>query len=328
MTLEDSLFQAILAQPDDDAPRLVYADWLEEHATAPAELAHAEMIRVQCRLALLAADHVDRPALAAREEDLLRAHWEEWVASVRSTLPFLSHSPESLPLRRGFLGRTEVGNSFWALPEAFQAHAATWFQARLVPRLSINLGASPGRARVGGAMLLAQLAASPYLGLAAAIHFEEVSLDDASVQALAAAPYLGCLTLLNLSRNDLTAAGAAALASAPPLATLTTLDLSNNALSNSGAQALAAGRWPNLRNLNLSRCQIGPDGIEALANSPTLAALTSLNLGYNTVGSSGALALANSPYLTNLINLGVRDTGIGKKGQEALRARFGNVLRT
>src|SRR3954468_6061525 len=31
MTDGDALYRAILDQPDDDAPRLVWADWLDEH---------------------------------------------------------------------------------------------------------------------------------------------------------------------------------------------------------------------------------------------------------------------------------------------------------
>jgi uncharacterized protein (TIGR02996 family) len=47
MTDADALFAAILADPADDAPRLVYADWLEEHGQPE----RAEFIRVQCELA-------------------------------------------------------------------------------------------------------------------------------------------------------------------------------------------------------------------------------------------------------------------------------------
>src|SRR5258707_573970 len=36
--------------PEDEPARLVLADWLEEHAEAPAELAWARLTRVQCRL--------------------------------------------------------------------------------------------------------------------------------------------------------------------------------------------------------------------------------------------------------------------------------------
>ena len=37
----ESLYRAVLMDPNDDAPRLVYADWLEEHG----ELERAELIR-------------------------------------------------------------------------------------------------------------------------------------------------------------------------------------------------------------------------------------------------------------------------------------------
>jgi uncharacterized protein (TIGR02996 family) len=47
MTEREAFIAAILAAPDDDLPRLVYADWLEEQG----EVERAEFIRVQCELA-------------------------------------------------------------------------------------------------------------------------------------------------------------------------------------------------------------------------------------------------------------------------------------
>ena len=44
-----ALIEEICASPEDDGPRLVFADWLEEHNY----LARAEFIRIQCRLAEL-----------------------------------------------------------------------------------------------------------------------------------------------------------------------------------------------------------------------------------------------------------------------------------
>ncbi|MBY0456099.1 MAG: TIGR02996 domain-containing protein, partial [Gemmataceae bacterium] len=34
MTDHDALLSAIIDQPDEDTPRLVFADWLDEHADA------------------------------------------------------------------------------------------------------------------------------------------------------------------------------------------------------------------------------------------------------------------------------------------------------
>src|SRR5688572_21891418 len=57
------LYAAVLANPDDDAPRLVYADWLTERGDPWGEL-----IAVQ-----IARGHADTPALQARERELLAA---------------------------------------------------------------------------------------------------------------------------------------------------------------------------------------------------------------------------------------------------------------
>ena len=47
MTEHDAFLQSIVANPDDDAPRLIYADWLEEHDQPE----RAQFIRVQIELA-------------------------------------------------------------------------------------------------------------------------------------------------------------------------------------------------------------------------------------------------------------------------------------
>jgi uncharacterized protein (TIGR02996 family) len=66
METEDAaLWRAVVADPHDDAPRLILADWLEEHGQPE----RAEFIRVQCELAW-----TDDPALRRREAELLAAH--------------------------------------------------------------------------------------------------------------------------------------------------------------------------------------------------------------------------------------------------------------
>src|SRR5262249_51837097 len=70
MTTEDDLLRALCEAPDDDAPRLVYADWLEEHG----RLMRAELIRAQVELATLAGDTPRRRALAFRCRCLVDEH--------------------------------------------------------------------------------------------------------------------------------------------------------------------------------------------------------------------------------------------------------------
>ena len=55
MSTEAAILRAVCDQPDDDTPRLVYADWLEDYAAYTPDPAaagtRAEFIRVQVELA-------------------------------------------------------------------------------------------------------------------------------------------------------------------------------------------------------------------------------------------------------------------------------------
>src|SRR6476619_208277 len=90
MSDHDALVQAILHAPDDDAPRLVYADWLEENGDAD----RAEFIRVQCRVARLPFYDPDYAALTRRTYELLVRHRRAW------RIPYLAARQE---FRRGFV---------------------------------------------------------------------------------------------------------------------------------------------------------------------------------------------------------------------------------
>jgi uncharacterized protein (TIGR02996 family) len=70
----DAFLRAIRAAPDDDLPRLVFADYLDE----TGDPARAEFIRVQCELATLPDHDPRRRALEDREHDLLNEHEPEW----------------------------------------------------------------------------------------------------------------------------------------------------------------------------------------------------------------------------------------------------------
>src|SRR5262245_32995116 len=94
MNPEKAFLQAIIDNPDDDAPRLIYADWLEEHGDGP----QAEFIRLQCQLARMDEFDPDRIALRDREEALLQAYGSQW----QSEVPLEVRLPGE-PFRRGFV---------------------------------------------------------------------------------------------------------------------------------------------------------------------------------------------------------------------------------
>src|SRR5437764_6172383 len=75
---DDAFLRAILAHPDDDLPRLVYADWLDERGDPKGEF-----IRLQCELERLAPNDPGRKRLESREAALWAAHQSKWEAPLR-----------------------------------------------------------------------------------------------------------------------------------------------------------------------------------------------------------------------------------------------------
>jgi uncharacterized protein (TIGR02996 family) len=75
MSPDDAFLQAILENPDDDGPRLMYADWLTEQGNP-----RGEFIRVQCELHTLAAADPRRAVLKERESQLLPGFGHLWRA--------------------------------------------------------------------------------------------------------------------------------------------------------------------------------------------------------------------------------------------------------
>ena len=76
--LSGAFLDDIVANIDDDTPRLVYADWLMEDGQDD----RAEFIRVQIELARLPSWDAARVPLLLRERELLKRHGEEWLAAV------------------------------------------------------------------------------------------------------------------------------------------------------------------------------------------------------------------------------------------------------
>ncbi|MBA4065812.1 MAG: hypothetical protein C0501_19255 [Isosphaera sp.] len=136
-----ALYRAVLADPHDDTPRLVYADWLDESAgqlpgaAGRSARARAEFIRLQCALARAGPAgwrQPDQPttdlALARRERRLLFTHGRKWR---RAAPPYLASSP----FDRGFLRPHRALD-----PAEFLSYDDDWFRA--APLWDVHLYAS------------------------------------------------------------------------------------------------------------------------------------------------------------------------------------------
>jgi uncharacterized protein (TIGR02996 family) len=75
----EALYRAILESPEDDAPRLLYADWLDEHG----DVKRAEFIRLQCELSSLIMGSQEAfaryGAIQKQCWDLFNAHHKQWI---------------------------------------------------------------------------------------------------------------------------------------------------------------------------------------------------------------------------------------------------------
>lgn len=175
----EPFLQRIRAYPDDDAPRLVFADWLDEQGGAGP--ARAAFIRVQLALAALPDHDPVRAELQEAEQRLLAAHGAEWEAPFRGCC-------SAIEFRRGFVEEVRVG----AVP--FLRHAHELFAAGPVRRLDLL--------DAGGH--LGTVTQSPYLGRLAGLTVYAQHLREPLAQAVARCPHLGGLRALALGRNRLT----------------------------------------------------------------------------------------------------------------------------
>src|SRR5262245_40921969 len=105
MIENQALLSTILADPDDDRPRLAYADWLEQQG----QVGRARLIRVQIELACLPNNSEAATALRAEEEQL--------ESACEKTLPQLDG------ITWGVFERGLVHSVYAATPAAFHRHA-------------------------------------------------------------------------------------------------------------------------------------------------------------------------------------------------------------
>ena len=136
----EALLREIHADPDDDAPRIVYADWLLAHSTDLDDHARADLIHTQC--ALERAHPSEVPRLQARARDILKKHKRQWVAALTR-----ANIRGNWRFRRGFLDAgTLSANRFVAVaPQLFEL--APMLRAMVFPEASNEL-VEIGRAHV------------------------------------------------------------------------------------------------------------------------------------------------------------------------------------
>jgi uncharacterized protein (TIGR02996 family) len=315
MNREQRFLRTICQAPEDDTPRLAYADWLEENGRPE----RAELIRLQIERARRPSQDQTRLAPGKREAALLEAHREEWLA------PLPDYARDKVQFERGFPGRA----SHVEMEDFLHWDEALW---RVAPVTVVELTDYPsvaGEYRAEGEKerLLRALAAKPELAHLLSLNLVESGITPGDLKILLASPHLGGLHDLQLGDNGLGDEGARVVARARGLSSLNSLGLGANAVGPPGVAALT--RSPllkQLRTLDLSNNNLGDGGVELLAASRRARNLTQLNLLGCGITDAGARSLAASPHLGGLTYLCVFRNDLGPEGQAALRERFGGPV--
>lgn len=235
--------QTILAHPDEDTPRLVYADWLEEQG----QMDRAEFVRVQCSRARLPLRDPVRKELAQRERELLFRHATAW----RAGLPPLAHLVWRF-WERGCMAAVQVNHVGALCLQADEIFAAAPVQTLIFWRIDDeaagSLAQEPFLQRIrrfivrGGDLTwrgLKLLSESNYLGGLKELRLEHQRLGDAAIDVLSSSPILTGLEQLCLIGNGITDHGLKTVLASPHLRSLTVLDLSYNRITAEGLESLA-----------------------------------------------------------------------------------------
>ncbi|MBM3980681.1 MAG: TIGR02996 domain-containing protein [Planctomycetes bacterium] len=350
----DALYRAICAHPDEDTPRLAFADLIEE----AGDPLRGRFIRTQ--VALARAPAYDPAWVRARQfEPDAATGW-----GMAHTLPKVpgGSSWHRFEFRRGFpwkVGVLSLG--------AFVAAGDAVFDAAPIQALDIDardrpdLGALadwPHLARlhklefsVGwfGAGEIARLAGSEYATALTELGFEFDGIAPDGLTALAASPLFarlhglelrsnaippallidslaaarepGSLSRLSLPFNRIGRADAEHLFALPLMREVQHLDVSDNPLGTEGVTALAeSGVVRGLRTLNLSRTRPGVPGVKALVEAGGLAGLRLLDLSDNVLGPVAVKALAGCAGFRGLRVLNLANNLVGDAGATALAA--------
>jgi uncharacterized protein (TIGR02996 family) len=340
---EVDMLGAVEDSPDDDEPRLIYADFLQTRGDPRGEL-----IAVQCALAKQPdADG----ALRQREAELLGAHARAWRAEL-GVATIAAH------FTRGFISEAVV------LASDLAARGARALETRPSPRWIVvrstladieALAKLPQLARVSslevsgnwsdGDWSITVLAASRFLGGLRTLALRFHRIDLSGIRAIAEAPSLAKLVALDLGGNFLASEAQAALdellamgsverlllpgtnlamgasralARAPKCA-VRSLDIASNRLDDAALAALLEGPWSRLEELWAFGNTAGERGARAVAALP---ALVSIDLGGNRIGPGGARALAQA---RGLRVLRLAHCEVGDAGAKALAERTADL---
>ncbi len=305
MSDEPALLKAIVANPDEDTPRLAYADWLDEH-DRPIE---AEFLRLGCVLETETPDQpefIDHLGRLAELQYWLAAHLPRPAPKFSAGVSVDGGAAWWQSNRRGFpryidfergnrSGARAIRAMTAALEKAFSELPTRWLAVRFitVDQLAEFLR-QPVVEQLDTLTLQLETASAPH---------------DEAARLIADCPRLRNLRGL-LPAFEIGTAGAIALAGSEYLGSLEWLDWSFSGVPAEGMRVLAAAPWfRNLRNIGFDY-GLPAEAFQELCRAEPLPRLHTLNLADNEFTPAAWEAFARSRAFPALARLEVGSTGL------------------
>jgi uncharacterized protein (TIGR02996 family) len=301
----EALRRLVVSQPDDDLPRLIYADWLDEHGQPD----RAAFIRAQVEAFRAEPFSPEARHAAHHAEDIEATHYRDWTGHLEDRVI-------ASEFVRGFVERVTVRAA------RFPYVAEDIFDAEPVQAVCLSRIIGDRRPTA----LLEPIFEVPQLTRVTTLELPGVGLGrvgELEWIALLRSLYLDGLQELSLRKNPLQPQWIEELLSGPHFPRLTGLDLSD--IPHLGpAVAAAVERAPHrrLRRVNLSGVRFQSDVVKRVLASPCLREVEELRIAWMTgPGTPGPLQHLHLAWVLPWNRLRVLDlTGheIGSGGVEEL----------
>ena len=330
----DALLAAVLDNPDDDLPRLVYADWLDDNGPSlwspdcESAADRAALIRLQIEQARAEPYSPAWRAADARARELVNRHYTVWTL----------HLPEcviSAQFHRGLIEQVTVEAT------RFPYGARVLFETEPVQEIrATRFVQSVEWESIESFFAVTELARIRRL------EFTPGTLVNVEFDALAPSPYLAGLRELSLWKNSVAPAWVTDLLEGPRLPNLARLDLSE--ITNLGpavTEGLNRASHRHLASIDLSGVWFTSSDLKRTLGSPPLKHIEELRLGWDGnpmnpgplvhldlawvlpwgrlrvldisgqgVGLDGIKEIAWKPEAAHLRWLGLASNGIGRGG--------------
>jgi uncharacterized protein (TIGR02996 family) len=307
VTDHDALRRAIIDHPDEDTPRLVYADWLDEHADdtrfhSGSMRTHAQFIRADVLMAQR--NEFDPERLKWELIDKPRLEAQAWTQGVLPRVPAGVQFDRAPLFRRGFPWAVRFDSQTWNLPQppvaAFPLERVCYEQC--------------------GYFGIDQLRGAAWRGRLRAVEFGRGYSAAVDPRRLFTMDGLDRLEAVAFRSGAVNAAEADNLIRSPLYGRLSALTITESPVGATLVPALAHARTHPLRELHLIGCRLTPAALGAIVGVHAGGRLESLSAGGDRIGAPEKFRVFARADLPPLRSLDMSDDAPKESGLETFLA--------